>query len=71
MIYTIEKRTGRCYGGLVSWYEVRQYSGISKLGILLDGQTIADFDTIKGAKSFCEDNNINYIKAEEAKGCKW
>lgn len=71
MIYTLEKRTGKENGGLTSWYELRQYSGRSKMGILLEGQTVEDFDTLKEAKAFCEQNGIKYIKASTPKGCRW
>ena len=71
MIYTLEKRTGRDMGGLTSWYELRQYSGRSKLGILLEGQTVEDFDTLKEAKAFCKQNEIEYIMASTPKGCRW
>lgn len=71
MIFTLEKRTGRDHGGLSSWYELRQYSGVSKLGIMLDGETVKDFDTLKEAKAFCTINGIKYIKATSPKGCRW
>lgn len=71
MIYTIEKRTGKDGGGLTSWYEVRQYDSISRLGILMNGQTIADFDTKKDAKAFCTTNNIKCVEDTSSKGCRW
>ena len=71
MIYTLEKRTGKDAGGLTSWYELRQYSGCSKLGILLEGQTVEDFDTLKEAKSFCKQNEIEYIMVPTPTGCRW
>lgn len=71
MIFTLEKRKGKDHGSFTTWYELRQYSGVSRLGIMLDGETVKDFDTLKEAKDYCEKNGINYIKTQEPKGCKW
>lgn len=71
MIYTLEKRTGRDHGSLTSWYELRRYSGVSRLGILIDGETFEDFDTLKEAKDYCKENRIEYVRVSEPKGCRW
>lgn len=66
MIYTLEK-----INGSKPWYELTQYNTVSKYGILSDGQVIANFNTFKEAKAFCQKNNINYVKGTTPKGCKW
>ena len=71
MIYTLERRKGKDSGSFTTWYELRTYSGVSQLGIMLDGQTVKDFDTLKEAKAFCENNGISYIKPDAVKGCRW
>ena len=63
IIYTIQKRTGKDSGGLCSWYEIRKYSDRNKWGMLVDGETIADFNTKKDAEAYCKTNNIEWIKA--------
>ena len=69
MIFTIERRRGE--GSTATRYELRKYSGVSRLGIMLDGETVTDFGTLKEAKRYCEKNGINYIKSHDPKGCKW
>lgn len=71
MFYTLERRKGRDCGSLTTWYELRSYSGASKLGILLDGKTVSDFKTLKEAKAFCEKHGIMYIKVPTPSGCRW
>lgn len=60
MIYTIEKRSARDCGSLTSWYEVRKYTERSRIGCLINGETIKKVKTIKEARAYCEDNGINY-----------
>lgn len=62
MIYTIEKRKARDDGSLVSWYEIRKYTGRSKLGCLVEGETITEVKTIREARQYCKDHNIEYEK---------
>lgn len=58
MIYTIEKRSARCEGSLASWYEVREYTHRTPIGILANGKTIAEFKTKKEARAYCKANDI-------------
>ena len=52
MIHTIEKRNARCEGSMISWYEVREYTHRTPIGILANGKTIAEFKTKKEAYAF-------------------
>lgn len=61
MIYTIERRNARCEGSMVSWYEVRSYTHRTPIGVLANGETLAEFDTKRDARTYCE---VNGIKAE-------
>ena len=60
MIYTIEKRKARDGGSLTSFYVIRQYTGRSSRGWLLNGETIEMVKTLKEAKAYCESNGIEY-----------
>lgn len=62
MIYTIVRRKARCCGSLVTYYEVRQYTHRSKIGCLMNGETLATAKTVKEARQYCKDHNIEYIK---------
>ena len=58
MIHTIEKRNARCEGSMISWYEVREYTHRTPIGILANGKTIAEFKTKKEARAYCKANDI-------------
>ena len=58
MIYTIEKRSARCEGSLASWYEVREYTHRTPIGILANGKTIAEFKNKREARTYCKANDI-------------
>lgn len=58
MIYTIEKRSARCEGSLASWYEVREYTHRTPIGILANGKTIAEFKTKREARTYCKANDM-------------
>lgn len=49
MIYKIEKRHEFGYGTMKTHWEVIAYTGISNIGILLNGKTLA-----KGTKAQCK-----------------
>lgn len=49
MIYKIEKRHEFGYGTMTTHWEVISYTGISKIGVLLNGKTLKT-----GTKAQCE-----------------
>ncbi len=58
MIYTIEKRKAFGEGSVISWYEVRQYTHRTPIGILANGETLAEFDTKREARAYCKAHDI-------------
>lgn len=62
MIYTIEKRSARCEGSLASWYEVREYTHITPIGVYANGKTLVETKTKREAKAFCKANGIEIIE---------
>lgn len=49
-------------GTMESYYEVIQYEGRTKIGVLIGGRTIAEFKTKAQAREYCRKMGI---KAEE------
>lgn len=49
MIFTLERRTESGGGTVSTHYEVRSYSHISPIGVLMNGKTLK-----KGSKAQCE-----------------
>ena len=62
MIYIIEQRKARDAGSLVSWYEVRQYTHRTNIGVLANGETLAKVRTKKEAREWCKANGIEADK---------
>lgn len=56
MIYKLEKRHSFGGGTMSTHWEVRSYSGISPIGVLLNGKTLK-----KGTLTQCE----NYIRRKQ------
>ena len=59
MIYTIERRSARCDGSVVSWYEVRSYTHITPIGVYANGKTLIKVMTKREAKKYCMANGID------------
>lgn len=63
MIYTLEKRHEFDAGRMFTYYELRQYDGISEhTGALLDGKTVVKFKSVKVAKEYCKLRGIEFEK---------
>ena len=62
MIYTVQRRKGKDCGSLVTWYEIRRYTHRSQIGILMNGETLATVKTVKEARQYCNDHDIEFTK---------